>query len=83
LWGYLPYDSFFYDEYDDIDRIMRSIFAAASRRECMRQLIKALNTVKKILPTGTVIFAHRWRPTARTSLRYRSRMRNSENIYTG
>jgi len=35
-----------------------------------------------ILPTGTVIFAHRFRPYVRDGLRYRGRMRGTENLFT-
>ena len=43
-------------------------------------LAESLIEAGEILPTGTVIFAHRFRPYARTSLRYRSRLRG--NIVT-
>ena len=68
----------YYDDYcsiDDYEQIARDIFAAEVRAEFMRSLVGWRNIVKVILPTGTVIFAHRWRPTARTGLRYTGRMR--------
>ena len=69
-----------YGDCCDYDQVLERIYAILAREEFMRSLIGWRNIIKKILPTGTVSFAHRWRPTARTGLRYRDRKREGGEV---
>jgi len=43
-------------------------------------MAESIMEVGEILPTGTVLGWHRWRPTARTGLRYRDRKREGGEV---